>query len=367
MKKWWHKLIEKVKLMPRWLLNLLIIVIAIRALVPVVGLYGINWALRSKIKNYSGSVQDFDLSLYRGAYQLKGFEIHKIGSLNPPLVSLDEVNLSLSWGALLRGEINANVSMDRLIVHLIDSDKENEMDDSKDEGWNKIFSILIPISIEGFKITNSEVHLQNNFFATPAYVHLTHIFFNARDLKNKKNLEGPVISPFIAYGRLQGKTPLLLSGKVDLLSDPPRFDADFSVKKFELSSINNFLRAYIPLDITHCTTSLFAEIASSQGISKGYVKVFFHDADVISNEQNFVSFQHFRNEIPTAFINLILKNSKNQNFAFYLPFEKKDEKFDIDGSTAFWSAVQNRFEELVPQIDHSISLSSLEDDIRQNP
>ncbi len=43
----------------------------------MVGKYAVNWYLKDKILPYTGHIEDFDLSIFRGAYQFEGFVIEK--------------------------------------------------------------------------------------------------------------------------------------------------------------------------------------------------------------------------------------------------------------------------------------------------
>src|SRR5690606_41413000 len=50
------------------------------------------------LEGYSGSIEDVDLSLWRGAYQIEGVRIVRTDGEGPaPLVSSDELALSVEW------------------------------------------------------------------------------------------------------------------------------------------------------------------------------------------------------------------------------------------------------------------------------
>ena len=54
-----------------WAWSIIILLIVVRLLLPIFGLWSINWALAHKLGKYSGRIEDFSLSLYRGAYEFQ--------------------------------------------------------------------------------------------------------------------------------------------------------------------------------------------------------------------------------------------------------------------------------------------------------
>src|SRR5687768_14192970 len=86
---------------PKWVLSILLILLAVRAVLPSACLYYVNHALDTKLENYIGHLDDFDLNIYRGAYQLQGLEIRKRNSELPPMIKVEEIDIALAWRALI--------------------------------------------------------------------------------------------------------------------------------------------------------------------------------------------------------------------------------------------------------------------------
>jgi hypothetical protein len=353
-----HRLRSLLKV-PRWILVVALVLVMVRAFLPGICLHFINQALGEKLGQYQGHVMDFDLTLYRGAYQLQGLEIVKKNSDLPAILSIDQIDLSLAWRALLRKELSGDIKIDQATVRLADSENKKKKQfgtEEKGSNWQSVFDLLVPISIESLKIHNSNVYFTNHDLGVDVPVKLEKIEFSAEDIRTRaKEME----SPFNFSANLQGMSKLSAKGAADVLSSPMRGDVDFQLRHFDLKSVNRVSRHYIPLDISKGQLDVFGEAAMAKGRAKGYVKFFFKDGDIIARKQEFLSIQHFGIEIASAIGNWILKNNDSKKVAAVIPFEYDHGKLDIETSDAFWSAVKNSYDEIKPQIENSINLRSV--------
>lgn len=346
---------------PRSILVVLLFLLALRAILPIIGLRGINWALENKMGEYSGHIEDFDLSLYRGAYQLQGLEITKKKGHLPPFITAREIDLSLAWRALLHRQFLADVTVDGATLHLIDSKEKEKRQfgtEEKTQNWQSALDVLVPISIESLVVRDSSVYFTNNSLKKAVPVELETINIRVENLRTHAH---NILSPFSAHAVLQKHAPISISGKLDVMSEKPRLDVDFQLTKFRVPTINDITLLYLPLDITKGELELYGEAAMSHGSLVGYTNVFFKEGDIIAQRQKFVSFKHFAYEILTAVGNWILKNSKEQSLAVHLPFEMHEgDKFKLDTSEILPSILDNRKGDFPTGIRNSVSLDLLE-------
>lgn len=347
------------KRVPRGLLITLGVLVAIRMILPFVLLSGVNWALANKGGVYNGHLDDLDLSLYRGAYQFQGLEIRKKGAKLPPLIYIKELDISLAWRGLLQGKFLLDAVVDGAAIRLIDGEnKENQqygLDEDKKVQKN-FFDLLFPISIESMKVRHSAVYFNNNSFEKALPVSLEQISFDIEDLRThtKNNL-----SPFRLEALLQKHASLFAQGRLDVMTQPFRADIDLELTKFKVSSMNDVMRIYVPIDLTNGTLDLYAEAAVARGEGKGYANVFLNDIDVVAGNQHFISLKHFFFEIIGGVGNWFLKNPKTKTLAFKLPFEVKKGEFEVDKSK-FWDSIwKNRRGEFSRGIEKSILLEKL--------
>src|SRR3982751_5618584 len=88
-------------------LVIVIILVIIRVALPFIVLHYANKAL-AEMPGYYGHVQDIDISLIRGAYQLNNMFINKLDSANQmqtTLFKVETIDLSIEWRALIHGSI----------------------------------------------------------------------------------------------------------------------------------------------------------------------------------------------------------------------------------------------------------------------
>lgn len=352
-------MINKIKALPKWLLALVLLLVVVRLFLPSLCLHLINKGLSEKLGMYTGHVQDFDLTLYRGAYQLQGLEIKKRDSDLPPLLSIQEIDLSVAWRALWQGEISGDIGIEKATVQITDGNEQNEKQNGTEEGkghWQDVFELLIPISIESLQIGDSAIYFTNRDLQEPLPVKLEQIKFEAKDIRTKaKNAS----SPFQLKAKLQDHAELWAQGRANALAVIPAVDLDFSLTKFQPQTLNKILRIYIPLDITSGNLDVFGEMATRQGKAKGYVRVFFADGDIVAPKQKYLSAKHFFIEIASAFSNWLLKSNKTKKVAVEIPFEYDGKKMNVESSDAFWSAVKNSYEQLKPELKKSINFESV--------
>lgn len=346
---------------PIWLWITIFIFLIIRLLLPIGCLWGINWALSNKLGVYDGHLEGVGISLYRGAYQLEDLQIHKKNSKAPALLSVDEIDLSLAWKNLLQGDVSGDITIERAVIHLIDSkSKEKKQFGTDEPGWQDAFDVLIPITIESLKVHNSELYFNNKDLIKDKPVKLTKIELSATELRTRAHNPSEALSPFSYSSVLQEHANINANGKIDILAKTPRADVNFSMIKFHPDTVNQMLLTYLPIDLTKGELSIYGEAAASHDELKGYANVFMKDVDVIAPQQELISVKHFFYEIIGAFGNWLLQNNKTKTVAAHIPFSRSNGKFDIGASEAFWSAIKNKSDELKPGFDHSISLSSLE-------
>lgn len=345
------------KRFPIWLLVVIGMLVVLRLILPMAGYYGINWALAHKLGHYTGQINDFDLALYRGAYQLQGLEIRKKEASNKDvkaLVHVREIDLSISWKALFEGTLAADIGLYEPTIALADSGNAKKSQLGTDEpigNWRHFLKVIFPIKIESFVVENGSLSFVNRDLKKPIPVKIDKFDFIIRRLYTHASKK---MSPFRASARLQKQATVHVNGRINILSRIPEGGVNFKLENFQLASINPVLRVYIPLDITHSLLSVYGEAATKKGDVDGYVKVFLKDNDIIARDQKFLSLKHVAFEFVSGLASWILENTKKDDVAMIVPFHRKNGKWDVDSSKAFWSALENKVDALKPKINGSI-------------
>lgn len=339
----------------------IILLIILRIFLPVGIKYTINWYLENKIEAYQGRIADFDLTLYRGAYQIQDLKIWKRGqNPEPPFVEVGQIDLSLAWRALFKGELLGDLSIDAFKFSFVDStsDKKKQYG-SEEKNWNEVLSALVPIKIESLRVANSEVRFLNKDYKVPVDILVDRIFIDATNLRNTDNKNILLPSTATVKGRLQKDADFLVKGRINALRSPPAFSMDAQLNTFKLASMNNFFLVYGPFSFARGTLSLFSEVATHDGKIKGYVKPFLEDIKMNAPSERFISFKHRFAEFLLGASNLLLRNNV-KDAATKVEFEGDLTSPNVDAWGAFWSSLRNAFvEPLDAKIENSIDIKSV--------
>lgn len=352
---------------PKWILITVALLIIIRALLPIAGKYAVNWYLGEKIRPYTGHIEDFDLSLYRGAYQFEGFVIEKYREDNKkldPLIKAQNINVSLAWRALFKGRLLGDLAIDTATITFLDSQSKQNTQSGLEGNlnWKDVFVTLVPISIEALEIKNSSISFKNYDLKEPIHVYISDIELTASNINNSERKEKAIFSDLNLSAKLLDKAPLSIQGSFDILSKIPAYDMALTVKDFNLPEINKLLFAYGPVTFTSGTLSVYSEMATQQTRVDGYVKVFFKRLDVVAPAEVFDSFKHFLYEMATALGNLLLRSSKDKEVAFRVPIEGPITQLSVSAKEAFFSAIKNAFtdKKIEEGLEKNISLKNVE-------
>ncbi|QDK36306.1 DUF748 domain-containing protein [Bdellovibrio sp. NC01] len=344
-----------------WIIILLLV--GIRILLPYGCKYAINWYLGNKMESYKGHIDDFDLALYRGAYQIQDLKIWK-KTLTPKnsFVEVKNIDLSLAWRALFKMKLLGDLEIDGAKIDLVDSDNKKKKQLGKgEEDWKTIVGKLVPIELESFKMTRSELHLINRDFKAPVDVVLDRIEIHATNIKNTDDSKEVLPSTVTASARLMKNAPVHADAKINLISKVPAFEAKLKMDKLDLTKLNDFFLAYGPFTFTSGKFSIYSEVTTKDNKIKGYVKPFFENIDVISDQEHFDSAQRFFNEVGLAMANLILRNRNNKTVATKIEFEGASHGPDVDKWGAVWTSLRNGFvEALRKTLDNTISIKDVE-------
>jgi hypothetical protein len=344
------------------ILIVIFLLVAVRVALPIGIKYEINKYLGSHLKEYTGSIENFDLALYRGAYQVQGLKIWKLDSNSVPLLQVDEIDMSLAWRALWHRKILADIVVNEPRVNLIDSKKKEKTQyGNEQKDLHKILSKLVLFDIESFSVRNGTFRFINYDLKVPAEVVADRIQLHAHNIKNSLSSEELLPSSLDVTGYLQGEYFFELHGSFNLMSEIPSLDARFELKDFQLNSLNPILLAYLPLSFTRGTLSVYAEVASKDGKILGYVKPFFKKVKVISKDEKFKSVRHFGFEIVTAAGNLLFRNGKTLTTATRVAFHGNIRDPKVNTGEALKLSFENAFGDpsIAEGFDNSVDIRKL--------
>lgn len=297
----------------------------LRAALPSIGLYFINKNLKN-LGEYTASIEDFDLSIYRGAYQFQEFDLKKKGE-EESLLTIHELDLGISWRALFQGKILATVEVWSPDFKYRTSTKAPEPEEEGESSTERLLNFLLPIEVNRMEVRAGRLEWVNMDLGMDEGVYLSQIDIDARALRiQPSDSEG---GPFWLKAKLMGEHWVYAAGTLNLLSDPLIFDVDLKLERFDMTRLNPMLRGYVPIDLKKGFLTIAGEAAQSKEKFDGYITIGLEDGDIIAPEQDYKSVKHFFFEILGAIGNFFLQNSSDEVTVTF-PLEKTADGYKVN-------------------------------------
>lgn len=312
------------------LLSILCLLILGRILLPYFLEKYVNDVL-SDIPGYTGYVEDIDVALYRGAYTIEGLHLDKVNAdVSTPFLFFPKSDISIEWRALFKGRIVSEIILQNPEVNYIYEDQKKKSPGKNPEvaDWQKALMDLVPIEINHFQAINGKFSYIS--FSEDPNIDLVmdHINLIAANLRNVENREAALPSSVNATAVSFGGGSVTLNGGIDVMKRIPDLDLNFSLKKADVTALNETLLKFAGIDFARGTFELYAEAAISDGYIKGYIKPMFIDTELIGEEDN-----GFFEKVWEGFVGVfkfLFKNQGTDTLATRTPFEGDLNKIDTE-------------------------------------
>jgi hypothetical protein len=331
-------------------------------MLPYIVLRYANNAL-AHVHGYRGHVNSIGISLYRGAYQLDSFYLNKFDSATntqTSLLSVQKVDLSIHWRALLHGRLVGNIEFysPALLFKRNKTELGQVVKDTDD--FRKVMRDFMPLKVNRFEVFNGSIHYIDNTTMPMVDFNMHDTYLLASNLRNtndkKEKLPSSVTAKANAYGGL-----LTLQMKLDALSRIPTFILDAELKDADLSQMNDFFKAYGKFDVNSGKFGLYTECAAADNKFKGYVKPIITNLKVIGPQDSNSSMGHKVKEALVSVAAFILKNHRKEQIASKVPIEGRFDEPNVNKVEAVFELLRNAFiEALMPGVDNEIDLASAE-------
>jgi len=340
--------------------SILVVLVILRLLLPTIVLHYANREL-AKMEDYYGHVDDIDISLYRGAYQLDSIYINKRdkSGKQTEFFSAKTVDLSIEWQALFDGKIVGEIEVfsPKLIFTKDKTELTQVVHDSAD--FKEVQKDFMPLKVNRVEVHNGSIHYVDGTKSPKVDIFLENAHILATNLKNtedkKEKLPSTVIANANAY-----EGDLSLRMKINGLAKTPTFDMNAEIKHASLVLLNDFFKAYGKFDVNKGTLGLYTEFAAADGKFAGYVKPIIKDLKVLGPEDADDEFWQKAKEALIGLAGNILTNPKKDQVATKVPIEGSFENASIDNVEAIWELLRNAFiRALLPAVDNEISLQNV--------
>lgn len=337
------------------LIVLVLILVAARLALPPVLKNVVNRQLAT-MGTYHGRIADLDLSLWRGAYRLEGLRITKQG-VPVPLLDAPDVEVLISWRALFRGSVVAEVDFDRPTVHFVDGRTEAESQTGAGVDWRASLDALVPISIDEIRIHAGTVVFHNFVSDPPVDLRATAVEARIDNLTNVRDESGQRVAGLTARGRLLGDAAMELDARFDPFGRMDEFDLALRVLDIDLTRLNDLAQAYANIDVESGSGELVLELEAVDGRLSGYAKPLFHGLKIFSWREDVG--KGGKNPFRIAWEALVqgvvsvFKNHPADQFATRIPISGSIDKADTGTWQAVLGVLRNAFvEALTPYFEH---------------
>jgi uncharacterized protein YhdP len=264
------------------LIALLLLLIGLRAALPVVVLHIVNGKLNS-IPEYRGRIGDVDMALFRGAYRIQDIRLEKIeGASAVPFFSADLVDLSVEWRALLHGAFVGEARIDKPRLNFVVAETKKASQTGIDASWKERAKEIFPLDLNRVELHDGEIHYRDVKRSPKVDIYLDKVDAVARGLTTRPKEGETLPANLHATARAMDLARMNLDVKLDPLAKRPTFDMKAELVGLPLPSLNDFLRAYAGVDAEGGTFSLYTEMAANEGRFKGYVKPIAKDVRIFS-------------------------------------------------------------------------------------
>ncbi|MEO6637178.1 MAG: DUF748 domain-containing protein [Ginsengibacter sp.] len=344
-----------------WLIVILVLVI-LRLLLPVILLHYANKEL-ANMDGYYGHIDDIDLSLYRGAYQINDMYLNKVDektTKQTDFFKTKNIDLSIQWEALFKGRLVGELVFDS--PTLIFTANKTEISDVKKDtnNFRKILKDFMPLKVNRCEVNNGSIHYVDKSASPDIDISFQNTYALGTNLRNVEDKNVLLPSTITARATAYEGTATL-NMKVNVLAVHSTFDLNAEVKNTNLVKLNDFLKAYGNFDVSKGTFSLYTEFAAKGGKYEGYLKPVIKDLDVLGPEDKKDGFFHkiYEGLIGTA--GEILENHKEDQIATKIPIRGEFGKSQTNTLEAIWELLKNAFiRALVPAIDNKINIATVD-------
>lgn len=354
----------------KWLLIfgiVVVLLIGVRlALEPILLRYA-NQKINA-LPTYDGHIDDLDLALLRGGYDIKGIEIVKTGAGQPvPFFKGDRIEATIEWRSLFRGSLVAEGDLYRPQVNLVEAETEQQSQLGKEVNWVEQFKKLFPFRFNTVRVHDGTVTFRAPGIQTKDALTARHIEGRLANLTNVADSAQETFADFQFTANVLDGGSAKIDGSIDPLAVKPTFDLNLRVRDVQLPQVNPWLTRFIKADAESGEFELYTELAAADGKFKGYAKPVMRDVNIYSSEEP------ERNPLKRLWEGIIdlaanvLENQEEDQVAARIPFSGTIEKPDADLLATIGSVMRNAFvSAFARSLEGSISVRSVRQSLKDD-
>lgn len=345
------------------LLVLLILIMVFWLLLPTLIENKINSEL-ADIDGYRGSITNVDLNLLQGAYAVDSLVIDKIdGDDRYPFVAVDQINLSMDWGALFKGRIVGDVELLSPNVHLMAETLVTEEQYGDDVDWRKHFQEMMPIQVNSFTVRDGNVHYMDMGTEPVVDLPVSNLDLEILNISNVENSDEDLPSRIRMTAVSIGGGEVNLEADANFFTDIPDMDLVFEFENVNLPDLNDFFEAYLAIDVEEGEFSLYSEFAVDDGNIEGYLQPVILNLTVLDLEDEDHDIFSAAWEVIVEGVTQVFRNQPEDQLATRAPISGQIESPEAGIYTTIWNIFRNAFIEAFEQtVEGIVDFEDVEED-----
>lgn len=299
----------------------------------------------NELPGYEGYVDDVDISLYRGAYVIKGLWLKK--TTDPakyPFIRIEQADLSVEWNALLKGRMVGEAILSHPQLNVLET--ENIAKEPSKDSWEKTVKALMPITINRLQINDGKVAYLDLHKKPPTNLHINQLQLTALNLANVEKTPKRLPSHVSLTGISLGGGHLKADMDINALKEVPDLEMGMSLKSTNLLSLNHFFEGNAKIDVERGNIDIFANLTLMDGRMKGYVKPFISNLKVLDVKKDIKKKGGVLRVVKEAVVGLFAKavtNPKTKKIATVIPIEGNVNDPKSSSWETFVGILQNAF------------------------
>lgn len=343
-----------------------------RLLLPYFVLRYVNKVL-ADMGSYTGRIEDVNIALLRGAYQIENLRIRKInGKVKEPFLYIPKADLSIEWKSLFKGELVGEVEAYEPELNFAFSNNESERQTGEEVDWTVLVKDLLPIQINRFAVINGRIDLASLITKPRADLSMQRFNGEIRNIRNVEEVSGKLPSPVWATGDIPGYGGTMrFDANMYLLKPMPDFNYDLRFTNIEMTKLNEMARAYANIDFERGRLNVFSEMAMNDGKLNGYVKPLTKEMKIFKlNENENRSVGRFFTELLAQGGTALLKNQKLDQVATRIPLSGTVEEVKVGLWPTIFGVLRNAYiQAFKGEFDNDITfkdaLSNFREDLKE--
>lgn len=268
----------------------LLLLLAARIAAPEVMVWYVN-SLLQRTQGISGQVQDIDLAVWRGGYDIKQIEIFQHNDKGElPLFSAERLSLQLSWVKLLQGEIVTTMAFYQPVIMALDRTDQTDITEDAvldERTWIGLANDLTLFSIDSLTLHDGRIEFNAIAKDLLGELILSDVNGEIRNLHN--DAESELLTDIALEGTVGGSAPFFIRGSFNPNVKKPSFDINMQMEKLPTEVTDSIVKIYAPFDVEAGEFELAAELASDNGQVNGYVKAGIYQLEVFSWKEDVVN------------------------------------------------------------------------------